>query len=53
MSKIRVVGLMKWSVANSKIKREKNMKNGPKNVNFQNVEKWFGILFHFCPYQKI
>ena len=27
MSKIRVVGLMKWPVANTKIKREKTIKN--------------------------
>ena len=45
MSKIKVVGLMKWPVANTKIKREKNnqkLKNGPKNF-----EKCFGILFYF------
>ena len=41
---------MKWPVANTKIKREKNdqkLKNAPKYVNFQNFQKCFGILFHF------
>merc|ERR1712102_133316 len=28
-------------------KKDQKLKNGPKNVNFQNFEKWFGILFHF------
>ena len=36
MSKIKIVGLMKWPVANTKIKREKKIKN-PSNfqVHFQ------------------
>ena len=28
-------------------KNDQKLKNGPKNVNFQNFEKCFGILFHF------
>ena len=47
---------MKWPVANTKIKREKNdqkLKNGPKNINFQNFEKCFGFLFHFVYMQYI
>ena len=28
-------------------KNDQKLKNGPKNVNFLNFEKCFGILFHF------
>ena len=38
MPKIRVVGLMEWPKANTKLKRGK--KEGPRNVNFQN---FYGI----------
>ena len=38
-------------------KNDQKLKNGPKNVNFQNFEKCFGFFFSFSPknlpYQKI